>query len=257
VLLAALSGCSVCQHARRTVLFEPLDYGWKLDRARSLKTYRRWAVAAWRVETAACPEAAASPHYGQGFQDGFVDYIYAGGEGEPPPIPPRKFWNMAWRGPTGQAAANQWFAGFRRGAQAAHDGGYRQHATVESSYRTAAHGEWDGLPLGPPAATEDPGPPGEPLPTPEPTLPELPAPGAALPTDQPPAKPIPEAPRADEPAAPTRPADDAGGARLFRRAIDAAAGAAPAADDAAAVQPLPLPPADVGGSRAPADREAP
>lgn len=236
-IVICLSGCSVYQQARRTVLYEPLNFGWKLDRARSLKTYRRWAADAWRFEKSTCPEVAASSHYAEGFRDGFVDFLYAGGDGQPPPVPPRKYWNMAWRGPTGQAAAQQWFAGFRRGAHVAHEGGYRQQATVKSSFRADAHETWESLELGPPAkAPEDVGPPDEPLPTPAPTLPA----GAG-------------------------PIETDGAALQFRRALDAASAAppavpattAPANINDAAVFPLELPAPDVGIPAAPANTESP
>jgi hypothetical protein len=228
VLVVVSSGCTTCQQARRTLLYEPLDFGWKLDRARSLRTYRSWAADAWRIERTACPEAAASDHYAEGFRDGFVDYLYAGGDGAPPPIPPRKFWNMAWRGPTGQAAAQQWFAGFRRGAQVAQDGGYRQQATVESSYRTAVRGGWEAPPLdGPGARVEELGPPREPLPTPSPSLPDEPS-GGATPPQSPPAE-------------PAMPAGGDGAVSQFRRALDAAA---PAKGAGTATQPLAFPPTE-------------
>ncbi len=138
VLLAACtlgaSGCSVCQHARRTLIQEPLEYSSKGDRARSLKAYRQWADEAWSVERRACPDVADNADYALGFRDGFVDYIYAGGDGQPPPVPPRKFWNVGWRTPEGDVGAQQWFAGYRHGAQSARNSGLRQNGVVLSSY---------------------------------------------------------------------------------------------------------------------------
>jgi hypothetical protein len=244
-IVVCLSGCSVCQQARRTMLYEPLHFGWKLDRARSLKTYRRWAADAWRFEKSACPEVAASSHYAEGFRDGFVDLLYAGGDGQPPPIPPRKFWNMAWRGPAGQAGAQQWFAGFRRGAQVAHEGGYRQQATVESSFRAAAHEGWEEQVLGPPAtAPEEVAPPDEPLPTPAPTLPAEPA-GDATPANP------------TLPPAEAAPVEADGAAQQFRRALDAAGAVPPAPapvdDSDPSLRPLALPVLDAVDPAAPAE----
>jgi hypothetical protein len=252
VIVVCLNGCSVCQQARRTMLYEPLNFGWKLDRARTLKTYRRWAADAWRFEKSASPEVAASRHYAEGFRDGFVDLLYAGGDGQPPPIAPRKYWNMAWRGPTGQVAAQQWFAGFRRGAQVAHEGRYRQQATVESSFRAAAHETWETPELGPPSnATEDVAPPGEPLPTPAPTLPPESA-GERAPANL------------MQSAADSDPAEADDAAHQFRRALDAAAvlpavpaTTAPANVNEPAVFPLELPAPDAGMSAAPRDNESP
>ena len=138
LLAAALGiagGCSVCQHARRTLIQEPSEYSSKWDRSRSLKVYRQWADQAWIAESGACPEVGSVDDYAMGFRDGFVDYVYAGGDGEPPPVPPRKFWNIAWRNPQGDAASQQWFAGYRHGAHTAREGGYRNGGIVKSSYR--------------------------------------------------------------------------------------------------------------------------
>jgi hypothetical protein len=199
--LLLASGCSVCQQARRTMLDEPAQYSSKKDREQTLTTYRMWAEAVWRQEQVACSPSSASTEYGLGFRDGFVDYVYAGGTGEPPPVPPRMFWNVAWRTPEGHAAANEWFAGYRHGARVARDGGYRRQAVVPSTLLSHAA---PGLPpadvmyMAPPLiGPEDLGPPPEPTGAeleapapqdiiPEPTLPtpaesadELPAPAPA------------------------------------------------------------------------------
>jgi hypothetical protein len=135
LLLAASSGCSVWRQARRTLITEPLEYSSKLDRGRSLKAYRLWADAAWAEQCAADGELAEDADYALGFRDGFVDYVWAGGDGEPPALPPRKYWNTAWRNPPGNAAAAQWFAGYRYGADVARSGGYRERGIVPSSFR--------------------------------------------------------------------------------------------------------------------------
>jgi hypothetical protein len=129
-------GCSVFQQSRRTMLQEPSEYSWRNDRHRSLKVYRQWADQAWANASGSCPQDGMVDDYALGFRDGFVDFVYAGGEGEPPPVPPRKFWNVAWRTPEGDAAARQWFSGYRHGAQVARDGGYREGGIVPSSYRS-------------------------------------------------------------------------------------------------------------------------
>ena len=72
-----------------------------------------------------------------GFRDGFVDYVYAGGNGEPPPVPPRQYWNVMLRSPEGKQLADQWFAGYRHGAQIARDGGYRDLGTIRTSFVSA------------------------------------------------------------------------------------------------------------------------
>jgi hypothetical protein len=117
----------------RTIKWEPSAYWWKSDSERSRATYLVWAKEAWAQEGEGCASASSGPDFKAGFLDGFVDYVYAGGTGEPPPLPPRPFWNMDLRLPAGRERANQWFAGYREGARVARDSGYRALAQVQSS----------------------------------------------------------------------------------------------------------------------------
>ena len=133
LLCVTFSGCSVCLLAKRVLIKEPADFSWKADRAQSLEAYQCWANQAWYQQWSADPELQASSKYVAGFKDGFVDYVYAGGTGEPPPVPPRQFWNVSARNDRGHAAAADWFAGFRHGAQVARDEGYRDRVTIQSS----------------------------------------------------------------------------------------------------------------------------
>jgi hypothetical protein len=113
--------------------YEPKAFSWKHDRRRSVEVYRQWAEQAWREESVNCPEMAGASDYILGFTDGFVDYVYGGGNGEPPPVPPRHFWNVMLRSPEGKQRADQWFAGYRHGARTARAGGFRDLGTVRST----------------------------------------------------------------------------------------------------------------------------
>ncbi|WP_145371509.1 hypothetical protein [Maioricimonas rarisocia] len=53
-----------------------------------------------------------------GFVDGYVD-VAQGGSGVVPPIPPEAYWGAASRTPTGHQRAQDWFAGYSAGAEAA------------------------------------------------------------------------------------------------------------------------------------------
>jgi hypothetical protein len=133
VLLAmGMPGCSVCRDFQRTMLKEPAEFSWKLDRRRSVKMYREWADEAWKTCCAGCGVSpdGITQEYEAGFRDGFVEYVYAGGTGEPPPAPPRKFWNAGFRDEEGRAAAQFWFKGYRHGASVARDGGYRDRVIL-------------------------------------------------------------------------------------------------------------------------------
>src|SRR5262249_6716666 len=81
--------------------------------------YRRWAEEAWGQAVAAGPSSAYSEDYADGFQDGFVDYVDGGGNGEPPPLPPRRYQGFRYQNPEGYQAIQDWFAGYSHGAGAA------------------------------------------------------------------------------------------------------------------------------------------
>jgi hypothetical protein len=149
-----LAGCTPCDLVFRTVRWEPTAFWWKSDRDRSRDTYRHWANEAWRQEGQGCASAAAGPDYEAGFKDGFVEYVFAGGTGEPPPIPPRAFWNMDLRLPDGRERANQWFAGYRHGARVAQESGYRSLAQVQSSLCESSTNDAYGPPRGGPISDQ-------------------------------------------------------------------------------------------------------
>src|SRR5207253_2309767 len=61
------------------------------------------------------------------------DYLYAGGSGEPPPLPPRYYWKTRYETAEGHQAIADWFAGYRLGAAMAQESGYREWVTIPSS----------------------------------------------------------------------------------------------------------------------------
>ena len=127
------TGCSVYRRAAQTLCMEPKLFPTQKDSYRTKCRDHEWADSAWHAELAANPQAAGCKEFEQGFKEGFADYLYAGGTGEPPPVPPRRFWNLDYRNPDGQMAVENWFAGFRHGAGAAREGGYREQVTIKSS----------------------------------------------------------------------------------------------------------------------------
>jgi hypothetical protein len=149
-ICALLTGCTPCDLVFRTVRWEPSAFWWKSDRDRSRDTYRLWANQAWEQEGQGCAAAGSTTDYEAGFKDGFVDYVFAGGTGEPPPLPPRTFWNMDLRLPAGRERANQWFAGYRHGARVARESGYRSLAEVQTSLCESPTNDAYGPPRGGP-----------------------------------------------------------------------------------------------------------
>jgi hypothetical protein len=130
VMLSALaSGCSLVGDATRTVVQETRLY---LDTRAEEARNRRWAEQAWEEVRTSSGPAIYSDDYADGFKAGFADHLFAGGSGEPPPLPPRRYWARRYETPDGYTAIQDWFTGFRQGAAAARDGGYRRWVTVPS-----------------------------------------------------------------------------------------------------------------------------
>jgi hypothetical protein len=59
--------------------------------------------------------------------------LFLGGAGNPPPVPPRRYWKRKFETPEGHLAIGQWYDGFAHGASAAQASGLRQLVTVPSS----------------------------------------------------------------------------------------------------------------------------
>lgn len=140
LLLCCCTGClSVCNNAYQTLIREPKQFSWRKDRCESRTLYASWAAGAW-AEQRSNGVPCQSSDYVLGFQDGFVEYCYAGGSGEPPPIPPRPYWNSLNRVAPLNKSAYEWFDGYRLGARVARDGGYRAQAVVPASASLCSKG---------------------------------------------------------------------------------------------------------------------
>ena len=74
--------------------------------------------------------------YSRDFKDGFcrayID-IAKGGTGETPPVPPEKYWKAHFRTAKGHEKAQQWFAGYRLGAQWAQADGIPDFNTIPTT----------------------------------------------------------------------------------------------------------------------------
>jgi hypothetical protein len=90
---------------------------------------RRMARAAYVTSPGACNGVAHSHDYSQGFEDGYYD-VASGGDGCPPPLPPKKYWGVAYQSPVGQEHIKAWFQGFRDGAAAAKADGAAAYGTI-------------------------------------------------------------------------------------------------------------------------------
>ncbi|MDA7980959.1 MAG: hypothetical protein MPJ50_19570, partial [Pirellulales bacterium] len=106
-------------------------------------------IGAWQAWKCAKPNYLDHPQlkaFGDGFRAGYRD-VASGGNGCPPPVPPRYYWNWKYQNPEGQAAVAAWFDGYPQGAVAADMegvGNFRQiqvsHA-IREQYSQRRHGE--------------------------------------------------------------------------------------------------------------------
>jgi hypothetical protein len=117
----------------RTVICEPAQYCRSLNDCVDRHRNDALASAAWQEFQSATPGTVYSPAYSDGFTYGFADYLYAGGTGEPPPVPPRYYWRSEFESPGGQEVMADWFKGYRVGAAQAWGTGLRRVITVLTS----------------------------------------------------------------------------------------------------------------------------
>ena len=77
-----------------------------------------WARQSWHDNKYAFADQAYLADFGIGYRAGYQE-VASGGNGCPPPLPPRKYWKWHYETPEGQAKIAAWFAGFPHGAAAA------------------------------------------------------------------------------------------------------------------------------------------
>jgi hypothetical protein len=162
-------GCGPITLAARTVVIEPIHDWVHADDV--LEQHRDYKLAdqAWQAIAQEDPKHLYSPDFVHGFKEGFADYVYAGGSGEPPPLPPRYYWKESYETPQGHRAIADWFTGFRLGAELARESGYREWVMIPSALLRTEAVE---LPLAPSGPAPSPLPAG---------VPELPPPRKLVP----------------------------------------------------------------------------
>jgi hypothetical protein len=139
-LLLVGSGCRLAHEGWLTTIAEPIHYPRNLDAKLSERRFRDLAAAALE-EAAATARAELDDYdcepfsidYQEGFIDGFVDYLMAGGTGAPPPLPPRHYWRGRFQNPLGHQLIADWFAGYEHGTGLARASNYRTFVTVPVS----------------------------------------------------------------------------------------------------------------------------
>jgi hypothetical protein len=121
------SGCGIIEYGSHNLIEAPLDQVTELGECVRNK---HMADAAWSEFAKGDPEHVYSAHFARGFKDGYADYLYAGGTGDPPVAPPWRYRKVGYETPQGVQAIEDWFAGFRQGAYAAYANGYRQFVVL-------------------------------------------------------------------------------------------------------------------------------
>jgi hypothetical protein len=118
------SGCTLICDGIRTVCTCVEDV---VDDCRECRRDRQLADEVWRNTCGG--KGCYSADYVHGFKDGFVDYLYRGGNCEVPPLPPAKYRKFRYQTPDGYQAILDWFEGYRQGATAARETNYRRWIT--------------------------------------------------------------------------------------------------------------------------------
>jgi hypothetical protein len=131
----ACQGCGPLGHVGRTLFVEPTLYPRRLDDLEDQVRNKKLAEEAWVEFQEKHQEAEYSKDFALAFKAGYADYLYAGGSGAPPPVPPRYYWKAEFEAPQGHEAIRHWFEGFRAGAALAASSGYRELVTLPSSLK--------------------------------------------------------------------------------------------------------------------------
>jgi hypothetical protein len=125
-----LSGCSMYEAGARNALGE------NFARLNTNLICTRDCIAAkevWATVCAAEPDQHYSKDYALGFQRGFSDFLQEGGYYQVArPLPPYRYWSVCNQTPEGMAAVEDWYAGYQRGLQTAHDSPLRELSTVRT-----------------------------------------------------------------------------------------------------------------------------
>ncbi|MCA9214002.1 MAG: hypothetical protein KDB27_13110 [Planctomycetales bacterium] len=139
-ICVASAGCRLTDNVLRTTVVEPLQYSREVYERIARKRFIEMAQCA--LDQAISVERASldnyecdpfSPDYQSGFIDGYVDYLEAGGTGEPPMLPPRRYWKASYQSAGGHQSAEEWFEGYRHGAETARASNHRLLVTVPLS----------------------------------------------------------------------------------------------------------------------------
>ena len=110
-LCAVAPGCTPLKNVAETMICEPAAYCLGMDDFVCRCRNRQLADEAWYHFQSALPDCQYSDDFADGFKTGFADYLYAGGNGDPPVVPPRSYWRPTYETAQGQVMMQDWFRG--------------------------------------------------------------------------------------------------------------------------------------------------
>ncbi len=88
-----------------------------------------------------------SKAFRKGYQEAYVD-IALGESGQVPPVPPEEYWAAHYRTPAGYLEIQEWFTGYKLGAEHALAGGRYEYDEIATPYSLVGHNQpayeqWD------------------------------------------------------------------------------------------------------------------
>ncbi|MFM7148591.1 MAG: hypothetical protein ACKO23_01995 [Gemmataceae bacterium] len=95
------------------------------DSVGATSKFKQEALRAWKAIRKSDPSKQYSIDYADGFKEGFIDYLDAGGTGEPPLYPPFRYRKSSKASPEMIQGIQDWYAGFRHGSRVAKESGIR------------------------------------------------------------------------------------------------------------------------------------
>jgi hypothetical protein len=135
-LSVCCSGCALVEDGARNVCVSM----WRpIEEHREKHRNRRWAEAAWQTASCEGAHGSHSGDYAKGFKEGFAEFLFRGGDGEPPLAAPWHYRKLRYQTENGHRAIEDWFAGYRHGAATARDSGARAWVTSPYAPHVASH----------------------------------------------------------------------------------------------------------------------
>ena len=131
-LTLVCSGCSLMQGVNNHIAYNDSTNDFVMGWRNSV-----WASQTWHSQKGHFVDHPEFRAFGAGFRDGYRD-VASGGNGCPPPVPPRKYWSWKYQTPEGQCKVAAWFEGFGHGARAAEEDGAGNFQDIQVSYAIEA-----------------------------------------------------------------------------------------------------------------------